>query len=79
MYVVGVWESSPPTAYDVRQPEPSRHRNAGHFTTCDWIAKGYAEMLFQVLSEREEESSIGIVSNETFTGWPAPRRTRPAD
>ncbi|MFF7172902.1 IS21-like element helper ATPase IstB [Streptomyces pseudovenezuelae] len=28
-----------------------------------------AEMLFQVLTEREEESSIAIASNEAFTGW----------
>ncbi|MDQ0780064.1 DNA replication protein DnaC [Streptomyces aurantiacus] len=28
-----------------------------------------AEMLFQVLTEREEKSSIAIASNEAFTGW----------
>lgn len=27
------------------------------------------EMLFQVLTEREEKSSIAIASNEAFTGW----------
>ncbi len=28
-----------------------------------------AEMLFQVLTEREEKNSIAIASNEAFTGW----------
>ncbi|MDH6221102.1 DNA replication protein DnaC [Streptomyces pseudovenezuelae] len=28
-----------------------------------------AEMLFQVLTEREEKSRIVIASNEAFTGW----------
>jgi DNA replication protein DnaC len=26
-------------------------------------------MLFQVLTEREEENSIAIASNESFSGW----------
>jgi DNA replication protein DnaC len=29
-----------------------------------------AELLFQVLTEREERSSIAIASNEAFSGWP---------
>ncbi|MFF5213613.1 IS21-like element helper ATPase IstB, partial [Streptosporangium sp. NPDC000396] len=28
-----------------------------------------AELLFQVLTEREEKSSVAIASNETFSGW----------
>lgn len=28
-----------------------------------------AEMLFQVLTEREEKNSIAVASNEAFTGW----------
>jgi DNA replication protein DnaC len=28
-----------------------------------------AEMLFQVLTEREEKASVGIASNESFAGW----------
>jgi len=28
-----------------------------------------AELLFQVLTEREENNSIAIASNESFSGW----------
>jgi DNA replication protein DnaC len=28
-----------------------------------------AEMLFQVLTEREEKASVAIASNEAFSGW----------
>jgi len=28
-----------------------------------------AEMLFQVLTEREERNSVAIASNESFSGW----------
>jgi DNA replication protein DnaC len=28
-----------------------------------------AELLFQVLTEREEKASVGIASNESFSGW----------
>ena len=28
-----------------------------------------AELLFQVLTEREEKSAIAIASNEAFSGW----------
>lgn len=28
-----------------------------------------AELLFQVLTEREEKNSVAIASNESFTGW----------
>ena len=29
-----------------------------------------AELLFQVLTEREEKASVAIASNESFSGWP---------
>ncbi len=32
----------------------------------DWRG---AELLFQVLTEREEENSVDIASNESFSGW----------
>uniref|UniRef100_UPI0039BEE9F9 hypothetical protein n=1 Tax=Lentzea alba TaxID=2714351 RepID=UPI0039BEE9F9 len=42
-----------------------------------------AELLFQVLTEREEENSVAIASNESFSDWTktphrpaAPRRDR---
>jgi DNA replication protein DnaC len=28
-----------------------------------------AELLFQVLTEREENNSVAIASNESFSGW----------
>lgn len=28
-----------------------------------------AEMLFQVLTEREEKNSVAIATNESFSGW----------
>jgi len=28
-----------------------------------------AEMLFQVLTEREERNSVAIASNDSFSGW----------
>lgn len=28
-----------------------------------------AELLFQVLTEREEKSAVAIASNEAFSGW----------
>nr|GLK39727.1 hypothetical protein GCM10017611_65980 [Rhodococcus wratislaviensis] len=28
-----------------------------------------AELLFQVLTEREEKNSVGIASNQSFSGW----------
>jgi DNA replication protein DnaC len=33
------------------------------------LDKRGAELLFQVLTEREEENSIAIASNESFSGW----------
>jgi len=33
------------------------------------LDKRGAELLFQVLTEREENSAIAIASNEAFSGW----------
>ncbi|TSD93248.1 AAA family ATPase [Skermania sp. ID1734] len=33
------------------------------------LDKRGAELLFQVLTEREERNSVGIASNESFSGW----------
>jgi len=36
------------------------------YMALDWRG---AELLFQVLTEREEENSVDIASNESFSGW----------
>jgi DNA replication protein DnaC len=33
------------------------------------LDKRGGELLFQVLTEREEKASMGIASNEAFSGW----------
>lgn len=33
------------------------------------LARYGAELLFQVLTEREEKNSVAIASNESFGGW----------
>lgn len=33
------------------------------------LDKRGAELLFQVLTEREEKASVAIASNEAFSGW----------
>jgi DNA replication protein DnaC len=33
------------------------------------VDKKQAELLFQVLTEREEKNSVAIASNESFGGW----------
>lgn len=33
------------------------------------LDKRGAELLFQVLTEREEKSSVAIASNQSFSGW----------
>lgn len=33
------------------------------------LDKRGAELLFQVLTEREEKNSVAIASNESFSGW----------
>lgn len=41
-------------------------RCGGGYTELD---KRRAELLFQVLTEREEKASVKIASNESFSGW----------
>jgi len=36
------------------------------YMALDWRG---AELLFQVLTEREEKNSVAIASNESFSGW----------
>jgi hypothetical protein len=43
---------------------PSRKREV----RCASSHRG-AELLFQVLTEREERSAVAIASNEPFSGW----------
>jgi DNA replication protein DnaC len=33
------------------------------------LDKRGAEMLFQVLTEREEKNSVALASNDSFSGW----------
>ena len=40
----------------------SRHGESGD-------SGAFAELLFEVLTEREEKSAIAIASNEPFSGW----------
>lgn len=35
----------------------------------DLLCRHGAELLFQVLTEREEKNSVAITSNESFGGW----------
>lgn len=54
--------------YDNLSPAVSRvvHRSR----SCDLeLDRRGAEMLFQVLTEREEKNSVAIASNESFGGW----------
>jgi DNA replication protein DnaC len=64
--------SRPPTTWSC--PRPS-HATAAS-TCCASTSWAYmeldrrgAELLFQVLTEREEEASVAIASNESFGGW----------
>lgn len=34
-----------------------------------WNSTGCAELLFRVLTEREEKNSVAIASNEPLSGW----------
>jgi hypothetical protein len=46
---------------------PPRHAPRSTNSTT-WNSTG-AEMVFQVLTEREEKNSIAIASNGSFSGW----------
>ena len=64
--------SKPPTTSSCPRPSP-----ATAASICSWLDElGYlqldrrgAELLFQVLTEREERSAIAIATNEPFSGW----------
>lgn len=36
---------------------------------CMQLDRRGAELLFQVLTEREEKASVAVASNESFSGW----------
>ncbi len=38
-------------------------------SSATWNSTGPAELLFQILTEREETNSVAIASNESFSGW----------
>lgn len=46
-------------------------RRCGLWADADWIQldRRGAELLFQVLTEREEKSAVAIASKEPFSGW----------
>lgn len=54
----GTGRPTPETAYGVSSPT--------HHMELD---RHGAELLFQVLTEREEKNSVAIASNESFSGW----------
>ncbi|MDQ0913111.1 DNA replication protein DnaC [Streptomyces canus] len=47
-------------ARPVRRASPTQHME---------LDRRGAELLFQVLTEREEKNSVAIASNESFSGW----------
>ena len=51
-------QRAPETVHGV--PSPTQHLE---------LDRRGAEMLFQVLTEREEKNSVAIASNESFGGW----------
>jgi hypothetical protein len=48
------------TGNGARRPVPTQHLE---------LDRRGAEMLFQVLTEREEKNSVAIASNQSFGGW----------
>ncbi|MEU9214797.1 ATP-binding protein, partial [Streptomyces sp. NPDC048415] len=54
----GTGKPAPETVHGV--PSPTQHRE---------LDRRGAELLFQVLTEREEKNSVAIASNESFSGW----------
>jgi hypothetical protein len=51
-------------------------RTGSSEATSDFAHPTGAELLFQVLTEREERSAIAIASNEPFSGWTKTFTTR---
>lgn len=54
----GMGKPTPETVHGV--PSPTQHME---------LDRRGAELLFQVLTEREEMNSVAIASNESFGGW----------
>lgn len=54
----GMGKPTPETVHGV--PSPTQHME---------LDRRGAELLFQVLTEREEKNSVAIASNESFSGW----------
>ncbi|MGV9885188.1 ATP-binding protein, partial [Streptomyces sp. NPDC003379] len=54
----GTGKPTPETVHGV--PSPTQHME---------LDRRGAELLFQVLTEREEKNSVAIASNESFSGW----------
>jgi DNA replication protein DnaC len=51
------------------RPTPERVHGVPSPTQHLELDRRGAEMLFQVLTEREEKNSVAIASNESFGGW----------
>ena len=65
---VGGKAGSPHQAVKVDRPAPHRFQQTDPDRVGFRDRRG-AEMLFQVLTEREEKASVAIASNESFGGW----------
>jgi DNA replication protein DnaC len=51
------------------KPTPERVHGVPSPTQHMELDRHGAELLFQVLTEREEKNSVAIASNESFGGW----------
>jgi hypothetical protein len=52
-----------------RKPTPETVHGVSSSTQHLQLDRRGAELLFQVLTEREEKNSVAIASNESFAGW----------
>lgn len=59
---IPIWDAIRAIHFDSPRPE------IPHFCGFELDRRG-AELLFQVLTEREEKNSVAIASNESFSGW----------
>ena len=59
---IPIWDAIRAIHFDSPRPENP------HFCGFELDRRG-AELLFQVLTEREEKNSVAIASNESFSGW----------
>ena len=53
---------------DVAEPSDPPVEGGGELGYMELHRRG-AELLFQVLTEREEKNCVAIASNESFSGW----------